>query len=176
LRENPATDASIEKVLNTVPVRRPPREEFFRVHPDYEYTVDAPLLDRSQCEERSIYWVAPIMRDELPGELTWVRLITAITKRGMVFLWPAKLPKDGGNSGRAWHQSALEAAEDAKRYWIRMWGNQFLGAYEYSKALGDLGDPQWPLKTFDELVRIAFRDCIIATTEHPVVRDLRGLA
>ena len=35
LRENPATDAGTEKVLNTVPVRRPPREGFLPSTPRF---------------------------------------------------------------------------------------------------------------------------------------------
>jgi hypothetical protein len=50
-----------------------------------------------------------------------------------------------------------------------------LGAYEYAAALNGLPDPEWPEITFPEVLRIAFRDRIIDSEDHVVVRRLRGL-
>ena len=41
-------------------------------------------------------------------------------------------------------------------------------------AKGDLGEPQWPDKSFRELIAIAFRDNVIDRADHPVIRELNG--
>jgi hypothetical protein len=94
----------------------------------------------------------------------------------VIALWPAKLPIEANNRGRSWHQSALDAAEEAKRCWIKLQANKALGAYEYFKARGDFGEPVWLDKTFTELVHLAFKDRLIDTLEHRVVRELNGEA
>ena len=175
LKSSPLLDLDLEKVLTTVPVRRPGRTEFFRVHPNPDYVVDSYVLEYNSGLDRETYWVAPGLRAQLVAELRPVRLFTCMTKRGTVFLWPARLPlADSSNSGRAWHQSALQAAEEAKTLWVNLIGNKDLGAYEYVKARGDLGEPQWPDKSYRELIELAFTDRVIDTTEHPVIRDLNG--
>jgi hypothetical protein len=37
-------------------------------------------------------------------------------------------------------------------------------------------EPVWPEEPFNELLRIAFRDRIISSPDHPVVKRLRGQA
>jgi hypothetical protein len=175
LKSSPPRNLELEKVLTTVPVKRPGSAEWFQVHPDADYCVDAYVLSHGNGIERNTYWVAGVVQPEIPNELRLVRLFTYITKLGVVGLWPARIPTGDSNSGRAWHQSALDAADAAKRFWIRMQGNPNLGAYEYTKALGDLGEPQWPDKSHRDLIEIAFRDHVITTTEHPVIKDLRGI-
>jgi hypothetical protein len=51
-----------------------------------------------------------------------------------------------------------------------------LGAYEIFSAASVIQDPTWPELPFNELLRIAFRDRIISSPDHPVVKRLRGLA
>lgn len=92
-----------------------------------------------------------------------------------MFLWPAKLPlEDVTNSGREWYRTALVVAEEAKRCWVKLVGNKEAGAYECVRARGDLGEPQWPDKPYKELVRLAFRDHLIDSLDHPVIRELNG--
>jgi hypothetical protein len=175
LRAAPLAETSVEKILSTVPVRRPGREEFFRVNPHPDYTVDAWLLDWDNGATQATYWVAPIMRDEMVEEIRPYRLFTCMSRRSVPFLWPAKLPFGAGGQGSSWSSSALEIADVATKYWLRMSGNRDVGAYVYVKALGDLGSPNWPDETFSQLLHIGFKDRIIETAEHPAVRSLRGL-
>jgi hypothetical protein len=178
LRENPLGGFDLEAVTTLVPVRRPGRSEFFRVHPEPEFTVDAFVIEHMDGLDRTTYWLSSEVRSvlnvELAEELRPVRLYTCISKRNVVFLWPARLPTVGSNAGRAWHESALLVAEQAKTLWVKMVGNRDLGAYDYVKARGELGEPQWPEKSFLELLDTAFRERIITDMDHPVVRDLLG--
>jgi hypothetical protein len=39
-----------------------------------------------------------------------------------------------------------------------------------------MADPVWPELSYQELVRIAYRDRMITGLDHPVVKRLRGLS
>jgi hypothetical protein len=51
-----------------------------------------------------------------------------------------------------------------------------LGAYEMFVAESAMSEPTWPEVTYQELIRLAFRDRLITTLDHPVIKRLRGLA
>ena len=55
-----------------------------------------------------------------------------------------------------------------------MKSNMSLRAYEIFQAENNIPDPQWPEQPFSELIRIAFRDRLINTIDHPAVKRLRG--
>jgi hypothetical protein len=166
---------NVEKLLNTVPVRRPSKNDFFRVRPGEDFVIDNYVLEHDSDQDRTIYWVTPNLRDVLGDYLRKVRLFTCIDKRGNVFLWPAKLPtSDGSRAAQSWYTSALLAAEEAKKVWVKIIGNRQIGAYDIVRARGDLGDPQWPDHSFEDLIKIAFRDRLIDAPDHPVIRDLNG--
>jgi hypothetical protein len=59
--------------------------------------------------------------------------------------------------------------------WLRVQANMSLGAYEITVAASPMAEPLWPNPSFQELVRIAYRDRMISL-DHPVVKRLRGLA
>jgi hypothetical protein len=176
LREAPDLDIDVEKILTTVPVRRPGKNEFFRVHPGDDYVIDGYVLEHESELDRTVFWVAPDLRPALKDHLRKVRLFTAIDKRSNVFLWPAKLPTaDGSASARSWYQSGLRAAEEAKRLWVKIMGNKVIGAYDIAVARGDLGDPQWPDHSYQELIEIAFRERLIDSLEHAVIKEIEGV-
>lgn len=175
LRSASLENIGVEKITLTVPVRRPGRNEFFRVHPDSEMTVDWYVLERDGDMDREVYWVTEEFRGDLLEELKLVRIFTCINKRGTVFLWPARLPASDNRLGRRWHETGLEVAECAKTLWVKMQGKRDLGAYELFRAKGDLGEPQWPDKPLSDLLRLAFKgDLLIDSVDHPVLRELAG--
>jgi hypothetical protein len=51
-----------------------------------------------------------------------------------------------------------------------------LGAYDIFEADGNnkIPDPQWPDLSFWDLIKIAFRDHLITSLDHPVIERLRG--
>ena len=164
-------DSGVKKLLTTVPVRKPNKQDFVRVHPDSSYVLDTMLLNLK--EERETYLVAPSFREEIPQELTHTRLALATNRQKVLFLWQLRLPGSSGKTD-AWSMSALEAYEEAKKNWVRVSANMSLGAYEIYKPLGNLSDPEWPEESMDEIVRIAFRNSFIESQDHPVLRRLRG--
>jgi len=174
LRLNPAgaTLLRTEQVLSHVPVRKPARHEFVRVHPDAEMAIETAVLEDK--EERETYFVHPDMWEALRDELTPKLLVTAITRQGTLLLWPLSLPDERGRL-TPWGETAREAAELAKTAWVRMASDIGLGAYRVHRAAGDLPEPDWPDKPLSGLMEIAFRGRVIAGVDHPFVRRLRGL-
>jgi len=49
-----------------------------------------------------------------------------------------------------------------------------LGAYEIFEAQGSIPEPIWPDLSFGEILRVAFKDRIIRSLDHPVVKRLHG--
>ena len=68
----------------------------------------------------------------------------------------------------------MDAADEAKSRWVRVTSNMSLGAYEVAVASGQLAEPAWPDITFQEIIKIAFRDKMISDWDHPVLKRLRG--
>jgi hypothetical protein len=165
--------AGVKKLLNTVPVRKPNKQDFVRVHPSEAYRADVLMVELK--EDREAYLVSRNMVDELATEAEPFSLYTAINRQGVVFLWPVRLPAPDGKVNE-WHRSLREAAETAVSKWTRVRANMSLGAYESTVAESAIADPVWPEASFQELIRIGFRDRVIDTATHPVVRRLRGLA
>ena len=102
-------------------------------------------------------------------------LFTAINRQGVLFLWPVRLPDPQGRQ-MEWWRSMREAAELAMTQWIRTKSNMSLGAYEIYVAESTMAEPEWPGVTFQELIRLAFRDRLITDLDHPVIKRLRGSA
>lgn len=174
LRISTVTDVAVERVMTAVPVRKPGRNEFFRVRDDAGFTVDTYIVERGEGLDREVYIANPDMRDFVVEELRLVRLFTCISRKGTVFLWPCKLPRDDTSVGRRWAETALMVADRARSCWVRMVGDRDLGGYSLRVAVGDLGDPQWPDKTFRQLLEIAFRGKVIDRPDHEVIRELNG--
>jgi hypothetical protein len=164
--------AGVKKLLTTVPVKKPGRQDFIRVHPSPAYRFDARAIVLKEDDET--YLVHPSLHDALLDEMIFVTIFTAITRQGVAFLWPVRLqsPED---RPLAWWTSAREAAEMAIQKWIRITANKALGAYEITSAESLIADPEWPSLSFQQLIEIAFRDRLIDRMDHPVVKRLRGL-
>jgi hypothetical protein len=175
LRLNPAflETAGVKKLLTTVPARKPSPQDFVRVHPAPEYRENFAMIDLK--DDREDYLVRPETLQELAGEVVLKTVFTAINRQGVVFLWPVRLPAPDDRKSE-WSRSAREAAEMAMTRWVRMKANMSLGAYEITVAEAVMADPIWPELSFQELVRIAYRDRMVTTTDHPVVKRLRGLS
>ena len=171
LSQNFAETVGVKKKIITVPVRKPHRQSFVRVHPDESWRLETAVLEVK--EDRETYLVDPAIWPELPGEIVPKVLFTTINRQSVVFLWPVRLPGEDGRQD-AWNHSALEAADLATKQWVRVAANMSLGAYEVFEAAGNLPEPEWPDIGFKELLEIAFRDNFIQTLEHPVIRSLRG--
>lgn len=165
--------SKVRKLLTTVPVRKPAPEWFIRCRPGDEFQLDTIVIELK--EKGEIYLVAPELLGSLESEVTCGprRLVLAINRDGVPFLWPLKLPGPDGRSN-SWNESALEAAKLALNSWVRVKSNMSLGAYEVFEAMSSLAHPQWPEESMADLLRIAFKDRYIDDYDHQVLKSLRG--
>jgi hypothetical protein len=173
LRLNPSflETAGVKKLLTTVPARRPSPQDFVRVHPSPDYRENFAMIDLK--DDREDFLVRPELLPELAGEVVYKTIFTATNRQGVVFLWPIRLPAPDDRKSD-WARSAREAAEMAMGQWIRLKANMSLGAYEITVAESVIADPVWPELSFQEFVRIAYRERMVNTLDHAVVKRLRG--
>jgi hypothetical protein len=173
LSQDFASSIGVKKVLTTVPCRKPNRHEFVRVRAGEEWRLETAVFeDRVQ---REVYLVNQALAPELAGEVYPVCLFLAVNRQGDVFLWPSKLPGADGRSN-PWNDSALAAARLAEAKWIRLVANMAGGMYDTYEAAGELAEPTWPELSFQEIVKLCFKQRFIESVGHPVVRALRGEA
>lgn len=164
--------AGVKKVLLTVPVRKPLPQDWVRVHSSPEYRETLAVIELK--DDREMFLLTPEMARNLPGEFSMVSIFTAINRQGVVHLWPVKLPASDGRV-LEWHRSAAEAAELAMDRWVRVKADMSLGAYQVYEAAGTIPDPEWPALSFQELIRVAFKERLVASLDHPLIGRLRGL-
>ena len=172
LKQDFSETLGIQRVLSHVPVRKPNKTNFIRVCPGENYRMDIGIVEMK--EERETYLVTPAMMSE-PGIYELVvpaRLVTYITRQGVLALWPLKLEKDGKLN--PWHESALEAAQLAEEQWVSVRADMSLGAYQIFLATAELPEPEWPEHTFSELVRLGFKGLIVDAPDHPLIQQLTG--
>jgi hypothetical protein len=178
LRIDPAAGGlgSVRRIVTHIPVRKPGRQQFVRVHPEIELPIELLTLK----DEGESYLITPELRGALAEETTLVTLHLAITPQGVLSIWPVVIPGDPPN---AWHSSAVEAANYARESWIKLSSDRHLGAYRVLQAQGQLPEPVWPeelgetpQQMMQAAIRIAFRDRLIDNWDHPVLKRLRGEA
>ena len=128
--------AGVEKLLTTVPVDKPKKTEFVRVHPKMHF--DAVLLELK--EDREKYLVSTQVQPHVAGVAVPVSLRLAVSR------------------------------------WISVRANMSLGAYDIYKGAESLSEPQWPDKSMEDIIKVAFRGRVIENAEHAVIKRLQGLA
>ncbi len=165
----------VRKALLTVPVRKPSKEWFIQTHPSADYRIQTAVLELK--EDRETYLVDPSLWPELSTESTFGprAIFTAITRQGVVFLWPVRLPGPDGKLDD-WNQSSLDAAAMAQGRWLRVAANMALGAYEVFEASANLPAPEWPEVSFEQLLKVAFGKRYVDSLDHPILQKLRGEA
>jgi hypothetical protein len=165
--------AGVKKALLTVPVRKPDKSWWVRTHPDPAFRLQTALVELR--EERTTYLVAKSLWPELATEVTFrpKLLVTAINRQNVVFLWECNLPRQDGRADE-WTRSALEAVDLATKGWIRLAANMSLGAYDIFTTRAQLTEPTWPEVSLGNLLRVAFKDRLIESSDHAVLRRLRG--
>jgi hypothetical protein len=162
------TPFGVRKPLLTVPVRKPPKTAFFRVHPEHHIDLFAVELK----EERETYFIrGRALADMLSEFVEPVRLRLIVTRQGDAMLWPIKLPREDKRRDE-WRRSAAEIAGLAERKWLRVSSNMGLGCYEAFETVADLGDPRWPEESWSTILKVALRDLVIDGEDHAVVRQL----
>lgn len=168
-----AEDLGVEKPILVIPVDKPSRQSFFRVHPDPAYRADVRIIKLEA--DRETYLVTNDIWPLIRGETKYVRLVPYITREGAIGLWPLALHDELlGKRDTNWGITARKAAEYAETKWVRMQANMQLGRHDVVTS-DKIPEPIWPKITFTEILNKAFgTDRLIKSLEHPVIRQLNG--
>jgi hypothetical protein len=172
LSSNYAETGGAEKIIVRTSVRKPNRNEFFRVHPDDEnFSFRCALVE--DPDSRDTYVMVSGLADRYSDLCRPVKIVTCVNRSGDPFLWPLKTPT-GDRRGGAWIDSALQAAEVAKQKWIKIMADMSSGQYSVFAAVGNLDEPVWPEMAFNKLMEMAFDGFVIENQDHPLIQRLTG--
>jgi hypothetical protein len=158
-----------KRVGKRVEARKPAKDVFFRVHPGGEYRMAVGVLELK--DEKEVYLVDLALEAELAGTFSSAIVLTAITRKGDVFLWTMTIADANGKT-YACYETAQEVATLAETKWVSMkWDGK---DYEQRVATAAWADPVWPSDSFDDLVNNAFKGRVITDRDHPVLRRFLG--
>ena len=167
------TNIETEKLITHVPVGKPNKQKFVRVHPDQAFWFECAILKLE--DEQRTFLVTPEIASLIVQDIKLVVLRLTIDRQSNLSLWPIPPePKEGEEN--TWNYSQRQAASLAEQTWIRLTSNRATGSYEPLKAQGNIPEPVWPDTTLEEILGIAFGNAhIIEDRNHPALQRLWGL-
>ena len=122
--------------------------------------------------EKVMYLVDPRIAPQQEFDLQIYNLGLGISLQGDAFIWLMR--PENETKANTWNQSMAAAFGMAKLKWVRVVSSKEASCYRTIVAKEDFPEPNWPQRTFEEYLDLAFRDRIISDLEHPVLRRLRG--
>lgn len=157
--------------LAHIAVRKPKKDEYFRTHPDPAMSLTS--LVWTDPDLGDVYFVAPEARQIMTESGRVVTLVLCQSRLRVNFIWPVNA---GGSSGggRGWVESSHHAVHMGKNLWIKIRGDRPAGMYQVLEAADQRGEPEWPNLDFKELLKLGFKDRLIGSADHPVVRRIQG--
>jgi hypothetical protein len=165
--DNDEDDEQAEDVLTTMPVRRPGKK-WFAVHPSDEYLHYGCILEEPASGLH--YYVMPAVADLMTkdDEARRVVLVLCVNRLNVLFLWPF-------SRQNTWLSSGLAAVRAGRMLWIKAIGDTKLGGYRLKASKAGVSLPQWDIlvpQPMSELLKLAFGDRVIASTTHPLLKDV----
>lgn len=162
-----------EQVLLRLAVKKPHKQQFFRVNPDVALRQQVLLLEYG--ESREMYLVVPELYQELTNVAQPYVLYFYITRDRTPAIWPVRLPGPDGRTN-PWWDTAHAAAELALTDWVRLEPDVLAGNYKLYRPQreGLIPEPQWPTLSLSDILRLAFSGRFINSVGHTIIRQLRG--
>ena len=171
--------------LNVRASSRPPKDKFIRVHPfdathgheDWCFNV---IVFSHQFEEEisAENFIVPSgsdVYDALLERLKPALIVCGITPVGQKFLWELTLPTPGNNRrANQWHETRITCAKKAVDGWLRPEADTHAGGYNYAEPIATIPDPDWGNESFQTLFEVAYRDRIIDSLDHAIVKEFLG--
>ena len=156
-----------KRVLTAVPLRKPFKHDWVRVHPTWEQPAAVLKLAGDRQEE---LW---LLKNELVGGIppdlvTSMTFVPTITRQGAIALWPLRSPSSRGRND-TWAETAIEIARVARTSWVQVHADQRIAAYTYAK-LDQQDDPDWGDTSWAMLRELAFRAKLITSFDHPILQ------
>jgi hypothetical protein len=172
LTQSFAETVGAEEVISRIAIRKPNRQEWFRVHPDPEFRQNFGLIELKNDNE--FYFVHPDLITTLGQFCYPATLYTYVdsTINPLPRLWPVRLPGVDGGDNDYW-ASARGIADYAMENWTQMWADKPSGMYRY-RGSGKLKDkkPDWRGLTAGRVFELAIKPRFIAALDHPVASKL----
>lgn len=162
--------AQSRKLLTRLPVRKPPKTEWFRTLSTFDQHEVALIELRASMRTEYYFLSSALFADHMSALARPVILYLCQNRHESLFLWPVKTASESG--GQTWTESAQAAAKLAREKWIRIVPNLPDGGYDTYEALVSLPEPEWPTLTYQEALELAFKNHFIGDTNHPVYRHL----
>jgi hypothetical protein len=175
LRLPPNAQLIAIKDYSIIPVRKPKKTEWIRVHPGDDWRIDLAIYEEEAGET---YLVGRDYFGYL-NELKLVKLARIFTVlvygSGVLFLSPIGLPDVDGKIN-SYNRSRAEAYLKAETEWVRISANKDLGGYDCWTPEAPMQEPEWPSPphSLKEMLNIAFKDRYINAPDHPIIKQLRG--
>ncbi len=168
----PTSEVKTERHLSFIPVRKPSKQAYVRVHPEADYRHPCGLFIL-EGDERPYMVTQPIF-ETYPYDMKLVDLRLTIDRQGNLIFWPVPQPPAEGREN-LWNFSQREAADRAETTWLRLLANRRLGQYEGEVAKSEIPEPEWPKRSMSKLLEITFSGGhIIDTIDHPAIQTLLG--
>jgi hypothetical protein len=152
----------------TVEIRKPKRDEWFRVSPDHA-PVPFFLYTEDKRETSKTYLILPnVAQDKTIRGVARARIIYVVINRdGDVFLSPVGIGDD------SWSQSSRLGHQKAMKNWVRIASDMTQKCYAMHNA--DFTEtPEFPATPYGDLLRDAFGQNVIDSLKHPVALELLG--
>jgi hypothetical protein len=171
--------ARMVKTTMRLKAKKPNPRRFLRVHPDMSAAVAIFLDPNDEDEfEKAPYVVLGHVAEELSVEAVPNMVYLYTYRTGSLGLWPCPLAGPGGRASTAWGSTRLEIAEKAKTSWLRCHASVDGEGYAYTEPVDRFPEPDWDRllrgRSMLQLLGIAFRDRVIDSVDHPVLREFEG--
>lgn len=175
VKRQSATSVAVRKTLVVGVKKKIDKSTWFQVCPVPGMHVEGYLLDPGEMAD-GLFWVSPFaLSDVDDSAVRLYELHLCASKQGAgLFWWAIGLP---GEDGRDMECDRIRRAyATAHGQWMRLEWDQVSRMHNQSIAVAAWPNPDWPNVGVDELIRTAFRGRVIDSADHPVVRQLKGLA
>lgn len=147
------------------------KHRFSRVHPGGEYKF--PCLAVEDKDSGDSYVVAPSVQPYLGKSVVRKIIRLSVDSTGLPKLIFQPAAEQTGRQNN-WHVTLNRAIVLAEASWTRVEADMDAGQYSIITSADDLGEPQWPDQTMDELIQDVFGNNIIASADHPYIRQIQG--
>lgn len=166
---------SLRKVVTRVPLLKYPKQKFFKTHPTWAWMGVTALVLKDEDET---YLVAGSIANEIAVETITINLFVCHLQSGDLVVIKAPC-EDKEGKWNTWHKSINNLVmNEGRKGWIRVTPNRDTSSYIAMAASASWVEPEWPEITLEKVMFLAFDngERIIKSTDHPVLKALRGAA
>jgi hypothetical protein len=152
-----------------IQIAKPRRDEWVTVRTGDKWRLAIYVIEDTESMDREIYIVTnDLANGELADDARYTILHFAASSTGRLFWWYIKMGTE--HRRNHWAESALKAVEIAQGKWIRVIAAR--EGYEIREAKAQMPEPQWPDMSQEDAIKLAFKDRVIDTMDHPIAKRL----